>query len=179
MTFILQRVALVTSTVGALLAVTAAALAAYGPSPPPGPPVPGGFSVVIATKTIGSAGGQLVAKSGGTRFVLTVRRGVLKRPVQFTLTKPGRLKVAPSSVRFVLGFGVQANLPTGKAITGSFGRTPIPITVSSRLIAKNSFMAAWSPTRHRFVRVSATVHKGTVTVRTRHFAEFLILAPKS
>ena len=54
----------------------------------PGPPVPGGFSIVIASKTFGPAGGNLSAKVGKTRLRLHVNRGALNRKIVFTFTRP-------------------------------------------------------------------------------------------
>ena len=114
--------AAVAVTVSAVGAVTATA--GYGPTVPPGAPIPGGFSTVIASKTFAVGGGTLRATAGTSHFVLHVPRGALARRIQLTLTRPrlGSLKSrVPHGTVPVIGVAVLATYPNGHFVSGTFG----------------------------------------------------------
>lgn len=174
------RTALIAATAATALAVAAFASADYGPVAPPGPPVPGGFSVVIASRTIGPDGGSLNATTGHVALRLAVPAHVLTRRVQFTITRPrlaGLRTAKPKGKRLIVGFALLANDSNGRQIRGSFSRRPVVLTLSSRVLPRTAQVFAWSPGRHRFVRYAAVVRAGRVVISTRHFGEFLVVSP--
>jgi hypothetical protein len=72
-----------------LLAGPGTALAAYGPPPPPPTPVPGGFSEVVTSQTVGAAGDFITHMNlDGLDGSLLIRPGTFLTPVQVTVTEP-------------------------------------------------------------------------------------------
>jgi hypothetical protein len=180
MTSTVRALALGAAAAATVLATAAVAVAGYGPEAPPGPPVPGGFSVVIASHTIGPNGGMLTVTTGLTRLRLSVPAHALAHRVQFTFTRPrlsGLQNAIPKGKRLRVGFALLANRTSGEQIRGSFSQRPVSIIISSRMLTKGAQVLVWNPARHRFVRVAAVVRTGQVVVTTRHFAEFLVISP--
>jgi len=176
------------ATAAALAALSLSVLAAvgaeagYGPFTPPGPPVPGGFAIVIASRTFGPHGGMLRAHRGATTFRLSVPRGALSRRTQFTLTGAHRSAVQRHlrhGLRLKVAVAVLANLPSGQPIKGTFSRGPVHLFILNRHVVSHSETLRWSGRRHAFVRMSgARVRPGRATIRLRHFAE-IVVAGKS
>src|ERR1700733_1461729 len=80
----LGSTALAVAAAGGALASTG-----YGPPGPAAPTVPGGFSAVVTSQTIGPAGGKIGPVSvDGVTTTLTVPAGAFPGPVQITLTAP-------------------------------------------------------------------------------------------
>jgi hypothetical protein len=176
-----RAVALFAAAAASALVVVAAASADYGPVAPPGPPVPGGFSVVIASRTIGPGGGSLSATTGHAAVRLAVPAHALTRRVQFTITRPrlsGLRAATPKGQRLIVGFALLANDSNGRQIRGWFSRRPVVLTLSGRALTRTAQVFAWSPGRHRFVRYAAVIRAGKVVISTRHFGEFLVVSPR-
>jgi hypothetical protein len=152
--------------------------AGYGPYVPPGPPVPGGFAIVIASKTFGPHGGKLRAHHGATTFVLSIPPGALSRKTQFTLTGahlPAVRRHLRPGLRLRVAVAVLANRPSGQPVKGKFSRTPVQLLILNRHVASHSEALRWSGKRHAFVRMSgAQVTRARVRVRLRHFAEIVV-----
>jgi hypothetical protein len=72
-----------------LMAGPATALAAYGPPPPVPAPVPGGFSEVVTSVTVGPAGMFIRhLELDGLNASLDIRPDTFLQPVQVTITEP-------------------------------------------------------------------------------------------
>ena len=170
-----------TICIGLLLVIAGPGGAAYGPEAPPGPPVPGGFSIVLASRTIGPAGGTLAARTGRTSIRLVVGPRTLKQRVQFTLTRPrlSQLKSAtPKGTRLVTGFALLANRVDGTPIRGAFSKTTVRLIVSDTRISKKSTVLGWKQSLHRFARVAADVSSHRASVTTRRSGEYLVVSPR-
>ena len=170
-----------TICVGLLLVIAGPVGAAYGPEAPPGPPVPGGFSIVLASHTIGPAGGTLAARTGRTSIRLVVRPRTLKQRVQFTLTRPrlSQLKSStPKGTRLVTGFALLANRVDGTPIRGAFSKTTVRLTVSDTRISQEINRARLEQSLHRFVRVAADVSSHRASFTTRRSGEYLVVSPR-
>jgi hypothetical protein len=169
------------AAVGLLLLGAAGAEAGYGPIAPPGPPVPGGFKIVIASKTLGPRGGTLLARSGRTRFRLSIQHGSLSRRIQFTLTRPhlpAVRHVLPHALRLRLAFALLANLPSGEPIR-RFSRKAATLVVLNRGVTTHAVALSWNARRHRFLRLnSARIAPGRATIRLRHFAEVVVASSR-
>ena len=160
-----------------VLGAAVTATAGYGPTVPPGQPVPGGFGTVIASKTFGTGGGTLRANAGKTRFVLRINRGALTRRIQLTLTRPriGNLKNhVPHGTVPTTGIAVLATYPNGRFVPGRFGSSLVRLTILDRRIAKHSMMLVWNQGKRRFVRYPATVTAGHATFLVGRIHEFVI-----
>jgi hypothetical protein len=172
------------ATAAALAALSVSLLGAggaeagYGPFVPPGPPVPGGFSIVIASRTFGPYGGMLRAHRGSTTFILSVPRGALSRRTQFTLTGahgPAVQRHLRRGLRLKVAVAVLANLPSGKPIKGTFSRRPVHLLILNRHVASNSEALRWSGRRRAFIPLGgAQVRRGRAAIRLRHFAEIVV-----
>jgi hypothetical protein len=174
----LRTAAAAVLTVASLSVPAAAVAGGYGPPTPPGPPVPGGFSIIIASKTFGPQGGTLRARRGATRYRLSIPRGALSRRTQFTLTAAHLAAVGrhlPAGLRLRVAVGVLANRPNGQAITRRFSLKPVQLGLLNRHIAAGSEALSWNRARHAFVRMSAAHFRpGGATIRLRHDAEIAI-----
>lgn len=170
--------AAVTVTVSAVGAVTATA--GYGPTAPPGAPIPGGFSTVIASKTFAVGGGTLRATAGTSHLVLLVPRGALARRIQLTLTRPrlGSLKSrVPHGTTPVIGVAVLATYPNGHFVSGTFGANRVRVTVVNRRITKRSTLLVWSAKPRRFVRYPATITSGHAAFVVSRIHAFVVVTP--
>src|ERR1039457_5792082 len=89
----------------------------YGPPAPGAPAVPGGYSAVLTSQTIGPAGGKVGPVSvDGITTTLTIPAGAFPVEVQITLTAPDLAAIGAAGFaghRAVagVGIGVQANGP--------------------------------------------------------------------
>lgn len=175
-----RALVLIAAAAATALATAAGALADYGPAAPPGPAVPGGFSAVIASRTIASKGGALSAASGQTVLNLKVPAHALARTVQFTFTRPrlpGLRTAIPKGKHLLVGFALLANRTSGAPIRGSFSKRAVSITISNRTLTRRAQVLAWNPARHRFAPFAAVVRTGRIVLSLRHFAEFLVISP--
>ena len=176
-----RTLALIATAAATVLATSALAVAAYGPVAPPGPAVPGGFSIVISSRTIGPNGGTMSGKTGHTRLRLKVPAHALARRVQLTFTRPrlsGLRHAIQRGKHLVVGFALLANKTNGAPIAGSFSRRPVSTTVANRTFTRRTQVLAWSPARRRFVRFAAVVRTGYIVVSARHYGEFLVISPR-
>jgi hypothetical protein len=165
----------------ATLAITGAAQlpahADYGPTIPL-QPVPGGYTSVVASTTIGSAGGTIgpVAVDGCSAF-LRVRPGTFTTPVQVTITAPSASGVGDAGHpgdRAVCGVGVLVQV-NGTVYTGNFGHS-LTLTITGSSIKAGDRVAVWNG--QAFVFASATVAGDTARVRAVGSSDaFAVLAP--
>jgi hypothetical protein len=126
--------------VAAVFGPSAAAMAAgggYGPSPSTGPSgVPGGFTTVVTTKTVGPGGGSLTGLVAGAAFTIRVPAGAFGKPVEIEVTEPVLAstgaalgKLGYPGYRAVAGVGVKVLTTSGTPLQGSFAK---PLTVTLR-----------------------------------------------
>ncbi len=136
---------------------------------------------MIASKTFGSAGGNLTAKAGKTHLTLHVQRGALSRRTLFTFTRPrlGNLrKRVPHGTVPVAGIALLARHPNGQFITGKFGKSAVRITVVDKKITKRSTVLIWNAKKKRFVHYRATVRAGKATFVLNRIHELVVARPK-
>ena len=166
----------------ATLAITAGQLpaqaaAAYGPLPPV-QPIPGGFTAVVASTTIGPAGGTIGPVTvNGCTAVLTVPAGTFATPVQITITAPSASQVGNAGHpgdRAVCGVGVLIQV-NGTLYTGKFGHS-LTLTIAGFGIKPGDRVAVWDG--KAFVFVSATVAGATAQIKAAGANDdFAVLAP--
>lgn len=150
----------------------------YGPPPPPSG-VPGGFSSVLTSVTIGASGGTVGPVTGpdGAAIMLTVPAGAFSSPVQISVTAPDLGAIAPATGDAVVaGVGVQVGRD-GATYPGTFNK-PITATISSSRISAGSVVDVWNGSA--FVADSAaTVSAGTATVSFDSDPQFVAETPVS
>ncbi len=182
MTSTVRALAVVAALSATSLVAATAAVAAYGPEATPGTYLPpGGFTLVIASRTIGPNGGVLNAKHGPTRLHLRIPAHTMSQRVQFTFTRPrlsGLKNAIPKGMRLHAGFALLANRTDGTPTRGWFSRRRVSIVISNRTLNKKTRVLAWNKARNRFVRVPAASRRGRVVVTTRRSAEFLVISPR-
>lgn len=149
---------------------------AYGPPPPP--PAPGGYQVVVATATIGPAGGVIgPVEIDGCRVALTVPPGTFTTRVTISLTAPSVSGVGDGGhpgYRAVCGVGVGITV-NGHAYTGSFGHA-LRLVISGVQIRSNDRVAEFNGTS--FVFIGATVQGDSAVITFKGSGEdFAVLAP--
>jgi hypothetical protein len=180
----LRQLACAAMVSAAMLAANSGiALAGYGPPPPPPAPVPGGFSCVVTSRTVGPAG-KVIGPLRLHGLVASLRvRGAFRVPVQITITEPyaqsGACQGGPGignagfgGYRPVGGVGVLVQL-NGVAYRGIFAR-PLVLRLSSRSITRSSLVVAWNGMR--FVTVPhAVVRRGLARIRVRASSDFAVL----
>jgi hypothetical protein len=168
----------------ALMASSEMAFASYGPPPPP-PPVPGGFSCVVTSQTVGPAG-KLIGPLGLTGLVATivVRRGTFRRPVQITITQPfattGACQGGPGignagfrGYRTIGGVGILVQ--RGGVTLHGFFRKPLIVQLTSASISRSSLIVVWNG-RHFVIVRSARVRNGLATVGVDINSDFAVLS---
>lgn len=158
----------------------ATALAGYGPTPPPGAPVPGGFQDVAASKTVSTGGGKIQAHIGAAKVVVVVPLAAFNVPLQVTVTVPKLAtvgKALPAKFDAIAGIGIQANLANGTRVQGRFGNEPITLKVKSSKIRPGDVVLVWSGKEHKFVKARAEVENGVATLKANRYAEFVVVAP--
>jgi uncharacterized RDD family membrane protein YckC len=175
------RIRMAVTVVAAALAAVATAAAGYGPSVPPGSPVPGGFSTVIASKTFGPNGGTLTARIGKTGFELHIQHGALRSRIQFTLTAPRLRNLGahvPHGTVATTGVALLATYPNGHFVVGPLGKSGVRLTVVDRRITKHSIVLVWNQRTRRFTRLRATIAAGRAGFTLNRIQEILIASPK-
>lgn len=129
----IAAVGLVVVPAGAVLAAPAGG---YGPTAPTGAAgAPGGYTTVLATRTVGPGGGTVLVTVPGAVARITVPAGAFAASVQVEVTGPRLTEVTAglSAVGFpgyaaLAGLGVKVLTSSGQPITGSFAR-PVQITL--------------------------------------------------
>jgi len=178
----LGRMMAIATLGGAALVVASAggalAAAGYGPPGPPPPPVPGGYSVVVTSQTIGPAGGTIgPVNVNGTSVTLTIPAGAFPVPVQITLSAPDLAAIGTAGFfghSAVAGVGIQVQ-ENGSPYPGTFLK-PLTLTMSSSSITSSGIVVVWNGTA--FVAESAaTVTAGSATVSFDSDPDFAVLAP--
>jgi hypothetical protein len=121
------------------LLVPAAALAAgYGPPTPPTSSAPGGFSAVVAAKTIGTGGGSLSGTVAGAQVTVTIPANALSSAADVELVAP-QLSAIPQAVA---GVGVYLFV-NGEKFSGSLA-TPATITITNPAISASDTIDVWN-----------------------------------
>jgi hypothetical protein len=124
--------------------VAMAAGGGYGPNTAPTGPAdsPGGYSTMLATKSVDSAGGTLPVAVPGGSATITAPAGAFASPVQIEATKPDLTAVSNglsgagfSGHKAVAGIGVKVLDGSGTPITGKFAK-PITITITGTGLGK-------------------------------------------
>jgi hypothetical protein len=149
----------------------------YGPPPPPAG-VPGGFSTVITSVTIGSGGGTIgPVSANGASVAISVPAGAFSQSVQISVTAPDLAAVPRSAGNTVVaGVGVQVGLD-GATYPGAFHK-PITATMSSSGITPGSTVYMWNGSA--FVPdPAATTSAGTATVSFDSDPQFVVETPVS
>lgn len=163
---------LVTGAGGAL------ASSGYGPPSPGAPSVPGGYSAVVTSQTIGPAGGKLGPLSvDGVTVTLTVPAGTFPVAVQITLTAPNLAAVGGAGFaghRAVAGVGIQVQ-EHGAVYPGTFLK-PLTLTMSSSSITTSSVVVVWNGSVF-VTEPGATLAAGSATVTFDRDPNFAVLAP--
>jgi len=163
---------LVTGAGGAL------ASSGYGPPAPAAPSVPGGYSAVVTSQTIGPAGGKIGPLSvDGITTALTVPFGAFPASVQITLTAPNLAAVSGAGFaghRAVAGVGIQVQ-ERGAVYPGTFLK-PLSLTMSSSSITASSVVVVWNGSVF-VTESSASLAAGSATVTFNHDPNFAVLAP--
>ena len=150
----------------------------YGPPAPGVPAVPGGYSAVVTSQTIGTVGGKVGPVSvDGITTTLTVPAGAFPVSVQITLTAPNLAAVGGAGFaghRAVAGVGIQVQ-KHGAAYPGTFLK-PLTIIMSSSSITTSSVVVVWNGSV--FVTESgATLAAGSATVTFNRDPNFAVLSP--
>lgn len=163
-----------------LLASAGAALAAggYGPPPPPVPPVPGGFSAVVTSVTIGPAGGTIgPVRVDGFLDKIVVPPGAFPVPVQITVTAPNVRAIGDAGFpgfEAISGVGIQVQR-NGSPYRGAF-RKPLKLDTTSPSLTRSDIVVRWNG--RRFVddhSVDLDGHMDQVGFQTD--PDFAILTP--
>jgi hypothetical protein len=149
---------------------------AYGPPPPP--PAPGGFQNVVATASIGPAGGVIgPVEVDGCRVALVVPPGTFSTTVQISITAPSVSGVGNGGhpgYRAVCGVGVGITV-NGHQYTGAYGHSLI-LTIAGFLIKPGDRVAVFNGST--FVFTGATVQAGAARISFKGSGEdFVVLAP--
>ena len=156
----------------------ALASSGYGPPAPAAPVVPGGYSTVVTSQTIGPAGGTVGPVSvDGITTTLTVPPGAFPVSVQITLTAPDLAAIGDAGVVChwaVAGVGIQVQ-EHGSTYPGTFLK-PLTLTASSSSITSSSVVVVWNGTAF-VTESSATVTAGSATVTFDSDPNFAVLAP--
>ena len=191
-----QLAGAVTISISLLLAAPAAAQAGYGPPPPAPPGVPGGFSQVVTSQTIGPEAECIRhLRFDGLRGSLCIRRHTFLQRVQLTVTEPfvrdspaldaydGR---HPRTCGPGIGIG-DAGFPGYCAFTGAGILVQINGVADGNPFRKPMILRIyWRPrlstvvvvwNGHRFVRARHdTDRPHSVRIRVRRDADFAVLA---
>jgi hypothetical protein len=169
----------------ALVAANAGvALADYGPPPPPGT-VPGGFSCVVTSVTVGPAG-RLIGpiRLAGVEATIDIRPNTFPIPVQITITEPdgagGGCQSGPGigdgGVRGFTAVGgvgilIQQN---GSPYTATL-EAPISVRLGSSQIGPSSRIVVWAGSK--FVLAPGDLGPGSATIRVFGSGDYAVLSP--
>ena len=171
----------------ALLAAAAFAVSAlaagggYGPPPPIPPNIPGGFTAIVAAKTIPTAGGAFTVNVAIGTTGVSVPANTFTKPAYIILTKgtvSGVNKHLPSTLKggtAVFAMGIFAG-NNGKALHAS---KAVTLTIKGSRIKGRDKVVVYSTSRKRFVSISATVTSGKAVVHVQPATELAIVAPKA
>ena len=194
-TRIRQLASAATISISLLLAGPAAAQAGYGPPPPTPPPVPGGYSEVVTSQTIGPGAHYIRHLDlDGLFGSLYIRRGTFLHPVQLTVTEPF-VKDSPATDAYdgqrhrTCGSGIgigDAGFPGYCAITGAGILVQINgVADTSRFRKPMILRIHWRPrlativvvwNGRRFVRARhATDRPHSVRIQVPRGADFAVL----
>jgi hypothetical protein len=161
------------------------ALAAYGPASFSAGTVPGGFSCVVTSQTVGPAG-KLIGpiRVGGLEARVAIRRGTFPVQVQVTINEPdgagsgcsGGLGIGDGGFRGFRAVGgvgilIQHN---GSAYIGTLS-APISVRLSSAQVGSSSLVVVWNG--KDFVPAPASVGPGSATIGVLGSGDYVVLSP--
>jgi hypothetical protein len=171
---------------GALLvANSGVALAAYGPPPPPPGSVPGGFSCVVTSQTVGPAG-KLIGpvRLGGLEATTDIPPGTFPVQVQITITEPYGESGGCQDGQGIGDGGFRGDTAIGgvgilvqhggSAFTGTL-RHPVVVRASSSSIGPSSLVVVWNGSR--FVLAPANLGSGSASIRVFGSGDYAVLTP--
>lgn len=134
------------------------------------PAAPGGFTSVVASQMVGSAGGTVSGAVGSADVSVDVPSGAFSSPVDLTLTAPTDLSAVPQAIA-AFAISISSN---GTPVSGTF--SPVTVTVKSSSIAVGDTVDYWNGTS--FVPYSdATVSAGQVTITMTSDPTFALIPP--
>lgn len=157
-----RTTALTLAVSGAAISLSSAS-GAYGPPPATHSGVPGGYTRVLASKTIGPAGGNLTARVGTTTVTLAIPRGALGIPLQFALRAANlqllRQGIARQHVggTVMLGVAVSGAKPDGTPVRGRFSAQPIELVLRGQGIGQGDRLLHWNASLSKFTLLAGTL----------------------
>jgi hypothetical protein len=173
-----QKLAIVALGAATLAIAYAGQLPALAYGPPPPPPAPGGYQSVVASTTIGPAGGLVgPVEVDGCKVALRVPAGTFTTDVQVTITAPSVTGIGDGGhpgYHAVCGVGVGIAV-NGKAYTGTYGHS-LTLVISGFELRPGDRVAVWNG--KTFVFVGATVQGYSAVISFKGSGEdFAVLAP--
>jgi len=149
---------------------------AYGPPPPP--PAPGGYQSVVASTTIGPAGGVVgPLEVDGCRVALRVPAGTFTTDVQVTITAPSVSGIGDGGhpgYHAVCGVGVGISI-NGKQYTGAYGHS-LTLVISGFELRPGDRVAVWNGKIFEFVGAQVRGFAAVISFRGSG-EDFAVLAP--
>jgi hypothetical protein len=171
----LSVIALIAGFVTCLTAGGAFAATSYAPPPPP-VTVPGGYTAVVTSVTVGPAGGTVgPAPCNGGLVTVTVPAGAFASPVQITVTCPSLSGITPLP-HFTDDIGVGVQVTTGGTpFPGTFMK-PLTATMAKPDITAASVGLVWNGTA--FVTdPDTTVVAGAASIGFDSDPDFVVESP--
>lgn len=175
------------AVVGALLvgAPAMAASSGYGPAAPVSTSVPGGYTSVVTTQTLGpSTTSQTVSATvAHSATQLVVPAGTFSQPVQLVITAPNLTNISTSlaslhlpGYQAIAGLGVGVDTSNGQPLPGTFGH-PVTITVHNSAIHPGDKVVEWNQHGTFSMLTNASVQNGVATWPFSSDPAFAIVAP--
>ena len=160
--------------VALLVAMSAAASAAYPPGGYPGPAPAGGFPTVEVSQTLGSSGGTLSATDGAVQISLTVPAGAFSASTQVTIYKGADSVLAsllPSGEQLLLSYAIGWTPSSTPA-------SPLTLTITDTAIPGDAIVYDTTSTGVTPAG-SATVTAGSVTLSFTADPGIVVAEPSS
>jgi hypothetical protein len=176
----------VTAIIAASVASAGTAFAAgngYGPTPTGPSGVPGGFSSVVITKTLGAGGGSLTAPVAGATLTIRVPSGAFSAPVEVEVTSPDLSAVGSAlgnlgypGFRAVGGLGVKVLNTSGQPVRGTFAK-PLTVTLSGSQLGVPGERVLRFTSPGSATVVPASLGSGSVTINLTSDPDLAVVNP--